>query len=658
MNKRGLDNRMLLFRAALFMFAAFILCLLSFIRIDIPAIRLTEKEIQISETSRIVLKNAERWYWVDFNNEMHMRSLDDEKSDFAINAYVTGASRNLSSGELLVSDVTGTLYRLDSNLNLLARRNLQGTISDVAQLEDGSLVVYRGELRSSPDYKIELYDETLGGEPITSFEGGSRSTVLEASGDQLYYGTLHSRVGGISTTKGDRWEAVIPHRPLDLAVSSSGSLAVADDRGGLSLLSAEGERYWHKEISRFALTNVFFSSEGDWIFTTDNKGKMMVVSVETGKLVMIRNPEKENLLIRDLAREEGTLYLLDSEGSVRRFSSTGMERLLLGKSRRTGFLFASGGLLALALLLAMGSSRRYTQRLGKVGKVLLRSRIAYFLLIPGLLLLLVFYYYPAFSAIWYSFHQYSLTAPMEWVGLRNYLRMLQDPYVTTGLRNLFILVATGIIKLLIFPLLAAELVYWVSGDRLKQFFRTLFVVPAAVPVLVTVLLWKMIYDPYNGLLNETLSVLGLESFQQAWLADKDFALLSIIFAGFPWIGMVPFLVFLGGLINIPTDLFEASRMDGVGVLQRFWNIDIPLLVPQIKLLITLAFIGTIQDFSNVLVLTGGGPGVSTHVPALYMFYQTTEGGNIGYAAAIGIFLFGLILIVTLANQKLFKDPNA
>ena len=169
-----------------------------------------------------------------------------------------------------------------------------------------------------------------------------------------------------------------------------------------------------------------------------------------------------------------------------------------------------------------------------------------------------------------------------------------------------------------------------------------------------VLLWKMIYNPSIGLINQSLTALGLERYTHAWLAEESLAIWSIVFAGFPWVNVFAFLILLGGLLNINRNIFEAATIDGITIWGRFRRIDVPLIMPQIKLLIVFVFIGSIQDFTGVLVFTGGGPGISTYVPALQMFFQTAEGANLGYAASIGVFLFVLVLGATVVNLKLIR----
>jgi ABC-type sugar transport system permease subunit len=210
---------------------------------------------------------------------------------------------------------------------------------------------------------------------------------------------------------------------------------------------------------------------------------------------------------------------------------------------------------------------------------------------------------------------------------------------------MMIILITSIFKSIATPLLVAELIFWLRKETHRYVFRTLFVLPAVVPGLVGTLLWRQVYDPIGGLLNQVLRGVGLEHLQRAWLGNEQTALWAIIGAGFPWIGAFPFLVYLGGLLNINAELYDAAKIDGSGWWARFWRIDMPLLAPQHGLILFFTFLGSIQGFGNILIYTRGGPGYATYVPGLQMFLKIAE-GDFGYASAIGMILFAMVMLGT------------
>lgn len=127
-----------------------------------------------------------------------------------------------------------------------------------------------------------------------------------------------------------------------------------------------------------------------------------------------------------------------------------------------------------------------------------------------------------------------------------------------------------------------------------------------VPGVVSTLMWKNIYAPNIGALNSFLDAVGLSAWKHSWLGEESTALWSIIFMGFPFVNSFAFLVYYGGLINIPTDLFEAAKVDGSRPLWNFWHIHMPLISPQLKMLIITTFISSVQDYGGVYLLTAGG----------------------------------------------------
>jgi ABC-type sugar transport system permease subunit len=136
-----------------------------------------------------------------------------------------------------------------------------------------------------------------------------------------------------------------------------------------------------------------------------------------------------------------------------------------------------------------------------------------------------------------------------------------------------------------------------------------------------------------------------------WLGEEKIALASIIFVGFPWVGVFPLLIYLSGLISIPQELFDAAIVDGVSAWGRFWHIDIRMLLGQVRLLVVLTFIGTMQEFFLILIMTGGGPYSSTYVPALELYYAAFRFSKFGYASAIALALFAIIMAATIFNMR-------
>jgi raffinose/stachyose/melibiose transport system permease protein len=207
------------------------------------------------------------------------------------------------------------------------------------------------------------------------------------------------------------------------------------------------------------------------------------------------------------------------------------------------------------------------------------------------------------------------------------------------------------------PLLVAKLITSLRSQRLQYLLRVGFVVPLVVPGVVFILIWGFFYEPTQGLLNRLLTDLHLGGLTQAWLGDPNLALYCVMFMGFPWVDGFGLLIYTAGLQAIPGELTEAAAIDGANARQRFWHIEIPLILGQIRLMATLAIINGLQNFTQVLILTNGGPGQATTVPGLYLYQAAMFDQRMGYASAIAFVLFVIILLITAANMKFIRPAT-
>ncbi len=281
---------------------------------------------------------------------------------------------------------------------------------------------------------------------------------------------------------------------------------------------------------------------------------------------------------------------------------------------------------------------------------------AYLFLVPIFVSMGLFKYVPFFTAIGKSFYEWNGANINRFVGLDNYTRLFRDGDFHTSLANIGLFTGSFIVINLAFPLFAAVVVSHIVSTKVQNVVKTLFLVPLVVPYIIIYLLWRWIYMG-DGVINQFLTAIGLESWTQAWLGDSDLALWSLVFVGFPWIGGIYFLIYLAGMITISPELYEVGRIDGVGKWGRFWRIELPLIRNQIRLVVILAFINQFQSFENVLVLTNGGPGFSTLTPALYLYKRGFEYNEFGYASAIGVAVFAILAAVTLIINKSIRTAD-
>jgi len=232
--------------------------------------------------------------------------------------------------------------------------------------------------------------------------------------------------------------------------------------------------------------------------------------------------------------------------------------------------------------------------------------------------------------------------------------MAENSAMRASVKNLFILTGARLLIILSMPLMAAELVFHLRSAGWQYWYRVLYIVPLVVPIVVTFLIWRFIFNPSVGLANTLLNNIGLSMLTNEWLGSHRTVLLSLILVGFPWIAGLNFLIYLAGLQNISQDLLDASQVDGATGLSRIWLLDLPLIKGQIKLLLILGIIDSLQSFVPILILTNGGPGYASIVPGLLMYQRAFTSGDFGRAAAIGTALFVVIFLLTYINLRYIR----
>ncbi len=273
------------------------------------------------------------------------------------------------------------------------------------------------------------------------------------------------------------------------------------------------------------------------------------------------------------------------------------------------------------------------------------------LLLPSLVLIGVFSYYPAVRSLIGGFYQWNGFSPPTYAGISQFKQYLQSPTFGMEVKNLGILVGGSIAITLVAQFTAAEVVMHMPR-RAGAVAKYVLVLPIVLPPLVLIEVWNYLLQPGSGLVDRILGALALS--QPTWYADPHLALAGILLIGFPWISNLGFLIFLGGLQNLPKDVLDAARLDGLGPVKRVFAIDIPLLLPQFRIVVILSGIFAVQNFVPILLLTNGGPGTSTLVPGLDMYQSAFQNDQYGYGMAIGTLLFVAMLIFTLIVMRALR----
>jgi raffinose/stachyose/melibiose transport system permease protein len=294
--------------------------------------------------------------------------------------------------------------------------------------------------------------------------------------------------------------------------------------------------------------------------------------------------------------------------------------------------------------------RSFEKRRAISRRLLLSSLQAYLFLLPTFVLIGLFSYYPATLALYHSLTDWNGVLMAKFIGLDNFREMLRDQVLLASIGNMLKVVIWSLVVTLTVPLLVAELIFALRNSRVQYWYRLLFVAPIVVPFVVTLLVWRFIYDPDLGLLNALLAWLGID-FRSRWLGDPQLALYCLFFIGFPFAAGTNVLIYLAGLQSIGDSIIDAAKLDGAIGLRRMVSIDLPLIMGQVRLLAILAMIGGIQGFGAQLVLTRGGPGYATMVPGMWMYETAFNYSRMGYASAIGTSMFIVILGLTLVIMR-------
>jgi multiple sugar transport system permease protein len=288
--------------------------------------------------------------------------------------------------------------------------------------------------------------------------------------------------------------------------------------------------------------------------------------------------------------------------------------------------------------------------------LVLKKSEPYFFLLPALIILVLFIFFPLLWNLYISLHDVSiLTIIKEWkfVGFENFNNIFEDPNFFNSLRVTLVFVIGTVILQFGIGLLIALLLN--QQIRASGIFRTLFIIPWTVSTVITGFSFKFLFDDNFGIVNYGIEKLGIESIQ--WFSDTASAIWIVVIAN-TWYGTPFTILFLtAGLLSINPTLYEAAIVDGATKFRRFIHITLPLLKPFILTNLILVTVWTINFFDLQLIMTNGGPLFSTTTLSLYMYKQAFEFGYFSEGAAVGILLIIMNIAVAFAYLKVFTGRN-
>ncbi|MCF7934601.1 MAG: sugar ABC transporter permease [Spirochaetia bacterium] len=292
-----------------------------------------------------------------------------------------------------------------------------------------------------------------------------------------------------------------------------------------------------------------------------------------------------------------------------------------------------------------------------MNSILSSKRLITILILPGLLVMVFAILAPILLSLYYSMTDWSGFGPMEFIGLANYGEVLaNDPTFWRSLYNALMLLLVTVFIQNVFAFMIAAILVNLS-DRLSNFLRTVFFIPAILTVVVITKLWVNIMNPNYGLLNKLLEGLHLDFLVHNWLSDPRTALGSIIFItiwhGFGW----ALLFYYSGLTTVPKELKEAARVDGANLFQTHLSVVIPYMAPVIQAVIIIDITSCLKQMEIVMLATEGGPGNSTQFIAYHLYEQAFRFSKYGYGNAISVLFVIIALSITLMAQRLLASDN-
>jgi len=276
----------------------------------------------------------------------------------------------------------------------------------------------------------------------------------------------------------------------------------------------------------------------------------------------------------------------------------------------------------------------------------------YLFLVPALALVATFVVYPILAVVFYSFTDFDIITPAEWVGTANYERLIGDPTFWKALTNsaVYLIATPTVIALSI--LLAI-----VVNRRLRgiQIFRALYFVPAVSGSIAIGISWRWLFER-NGMLNSILISTGIIPEPIQWLTDPDYVLpIAIMLTVWAGVGYYA-VIFLAGLQNIPEELYDAARIDGCNRFQTHWHVSLPGLRPQVVFVAVISSLAALKVFDEIYVLTNRTGGVleSGTTIVFYLWRQAFVLSNAGYASAIAIALLLITLVFSIGLVRVLE----
>ncbi|WP_108163679.1 carbohydrate ABC transporter permease [Saccharospirillum sp. MSK14-1] len=287
-----------------------------------------------------------------------------------------------------------------------------------------------------------------------------------------------------------------------------------------------------------------------------------------------------------------------------------------------------------------------------------RKRIAaaWGFILPAFAIYAAFVLLPMAISVYYSLLNWDGIGQASFAGLSNYWEVMTDSDLLQIIGNAFQLIIYFTAVPVVLGLLIASVIRNQMSGRFGTVTRTILFIPQVIPLVAAGIAWSWMYD-FDGVVNQFLNLIGLESWTRGWLGDFDYALPAVGLIG-TWVLLgLCLLLLVTGIAKIDPALYEAAKLDGATPWQEFRHVTLPSLRPEIGVCITVTIIQALSSFDVVYVSTGGGPGIETTVPGLEIYRLAFAHREVGLASALGVVLMILVLVCILPVQWLTREKS-
>lgn len=279
----------------------------------------------------------------------------------------------------------------------------------------------------------------------------------------------------------------------------------------------------------------------------------------------------------------------------------------------------------------------------------------YMYIIPMGVILLSFYVIPILMSIFFSFTKYNIMTPPEFIGLDNYKRLLTDKMLMESIKNTL---KFAVVVVPTQTVLALIMAVWITNkgkSKIASFAKVVLFIPVLSSMSLIGMVWKSLLNGNTSPISQIMSLIGINA--SNLLGDSKTAIFTLMAIAI-WKNVGYFMViYISGIMNLPKECYESSRVDGATKIQEFLKITIPLLKTTTIMIVFLGVIWSLQSFDLVYTLTGGGPGMSTMTIGMHAYNLNFKSFNSGYAMSVANILFLLIAIASILQKKLLKKNN-